>query len=323
MYEQFFQLSENPFRLTPDPRFLYFTPRHRESLSSLVYGVLAHKGFLMVTGDAGTGKTTLIHALLAMLTERKVSCAFIFHPLLEPAEFLEHVLIDLGVSSPSRQKGEMLRTLHAFLLKRHQEGSTTALIIDEAHKLSPALLEEVRLFSNLETSRDKLLQILLAGQSELDALFRRDDMRQLKQRISIRSRLGAFTVSQTTEYIHHRLSVCGRKGADLFPADTVPLIFRFSRGIPRLINSICDNALLLAFAQQAPSVTPSMLLEVSGDLDLLGDLPEPASSAAAVPVARGARVAVEGPSFKVLDSYGERKSTMNILSRWADKFRQP
>src|SRR5713101_2462271 len=131
MYEQFFQLSENPFRLTPDPRFLYFTPKHRESLSSLVYGVLAHKGFLMVTGDAGTGKTTLIHALLAMLTEKKVSCAFVFHPLLEPVEFLEHVLIDLGVTPPSRQKGEMLRALHAFLLKRHLEGSTTALIIDE------------------------------------------------------------------------------------------------------------------------------------------------------------------------------------------------
>src|SRR5260221_3300588 len=164
MYEQFFRLTENPFRLTPDPRFLFMTPKHRESLSALVYGVMARKGFLVVSGDAGTGKTTLIHALLGMLAERKVDCAFVFHPLLEPEEFLEHVLVDLGAAPPSRKKGDMLRALHQFLLKRHQEGATTALIVDEAHKLSTPLLEEIRLFSNLETSTDKLLQIVLSGQ---------------------------------------------------------------------------------------------------------------------------------------------------------------
>src|SRR5204863_5294170 len=178
--------TENPFRLTPDPRFLYITPKHRESLSALVYGVLARKGFLVVSGDAGTGKTTLIHSVLAMLAERKVHCAFVFHPVLDPDDFLEYVLMDLGITPPSRKKGDMLRALHQFLLKEHEQGATTALIVDEAHKLSPALLEEIRLFSNLETSTAKLLQIVLAGQSELDDLFRQDDLRQLKQRISIR-----------------------------------------------------------------------------------------------------------------------------------------
>src|SRR5258708_1551226 len=238
MYEPYFRLTENPFRLTPDPRFLYITPKHRETLSALVYGVLARKGFLVVSGDAGTGKTTLIHAVLGMLTERRVDCAFIFHPLLEPEDFLEHVLADLGVESPSRKKGDMLRALHHFLLKRHEEGSTTALIIDEAHKLSTALLEEVRLFSNLETSTDKLLQIVLAGHIELDDLCRRDDLRQLKQRISIRTRLSAFTLQQTSDYLPHRLGIAGRNASELFPPHTLPMVYQLSRGIPRLVNSI-------------------------------------------------------------------------------------
>jgi general secretion pathway protein A len=363
MYEQYFRLSENPFRLTPDPRFLYITPKHRESLSALVYGVLARKGFLVVTGDAGTGKTTLIHSVLGMLSERKIECAFIFHPLLEPDEFLEHVLVDLGVNPPpGRKKGDMLRMLHQFLLKRHEQGTTTALIVDEAHKLTAPLLEEIRLFSNLETSTDKLLQIVLAGQTELDDLFRRDDLRQLKQRISIRTRLSPFNLQQTTEYLAHRLQFAGRKSTELFPPQTIPLIFKLSRGIPRVINSLCDNALLLAFAQQVESVTIPILREVAVDLDL-GDIHlespseaangngngngarhEPAAGLAhepegvPVPVAEPeheAELALQGapqspaavtpnangPGFKTLDSYGERKGTMNLLTKWADRFR--
>jgi type II secretory pathway predicted ATPase ExeA len=360
MYERFFRLTENPFRLTPDPRFLYFTPKHRETLSALVYGILARKGFLMVTGEAGTGKTTLIHTLLGMLTERKVSCAFVFHPLLEPTDFLEHVLVDLGVTPPSRNKGEMLRTLHGFLLRRHHEGGITALIVDEAHKLSPALLEEIRLFSNLETSTDKLLQIVLAGQSELDDLFRQEDLRQLKQRVSIRGRLSSLTLAQTAEYLAHRLGICGRTAGELFPPETVPLLYKLSRGIPRLINSIADNALLLSYAQQAQCVTIATLREVSFDLDLgevhltprpgndalpADDLaaPEPVRAPVAEPAARQAAAAHapaaakaapakkngsgapqnrEWDSLRGLESYGERKGAMNVLSRWADMFRK-
>jgi len=357
MYESFFRLSENPFRLTPDPRFLYFTPRHKEALSALVYGVLAHKGFLVVTGDAGTGKTTLIHTVLAMLAERKVSCAFIFHPLLEPVDFLEQVLLDLGLTPPNRQKGDMLRALHQFLLKRHQERSTTVLIIDEAHKLSPALLEEVRLFSNLETSTDKLLQIVLAGQGELDDLFRQEDLRQLKQRISIRTRLGAFSLAQTMEYLQHRLGICGRNSAELFPPETLTLLYHLSRGIPRLVNSICDNCLLLAFANQSPMVSKSMMLEVAADLDLsveagtavlhemveasaFEDSPLRAGTGSSkgsserqtvtVPIASDAPPAPAPParpappiptSFKTLESYSERRGTLGIISKWADRFR--
>jgi len=354
MYETFFRLSENPFRLTPDPRFLYFTPRHKEALSALVYGVLAHKGFLVVTGDAGTGKTTLIHTVLAMLSERKVSCAFIFHPLLEPVDFLEQVLLDLGLTPPNRQKGDMLRTLHQYLLKRHQDRTTTALIIDEAHKLSPALLEEVRLFSNLETSTDKLLQIVLAGQGELDEVFRQEDMRQLKQRISIRTRLGAFSLAQTLEYLQHRLGICGRNAAEIFPPETLTLLYHLSRGIPRLVNSICDNCLLLAFASQSQMVTKSMMLEVAADLDLSAEagtavlqemvaasassfeesmrttssLPSSDRMPAATPVATEAPVAAPArpsaqipTSFKTLESYSERRGTLGIISKWADRFR--
>ncbi len=348
MYEEYFHLSETPFRLTPDPRFLYITPKHRESLSALVYGVMARKGFLVVSGDAGTGKTTLIHAVLGMLTERKVDCAFIFHPLLEPEDFLEHVLLDLGIPPPSRKKGDMLRALHLFLLKRHEGGSTTALIVDEAHRLSQSLLEEIRLFSNLETSTDKLLQIVLAGQSELDDLLRQENLRQLKQRISIRTRLLPFTLQQTSEYITHRLGTVGRKANELFPPETLPLIYKMSRGIPRLVNSICDNALLLAFAQQAECVTVPMLREVCADLDL-GDAFEPVAAVhargastsngpvAVLPAAseESKRLAEEeaelaavqeahraGSSLHVFDSYAERKGTMSLLSKWANRFRR-
>lgn len=321
MYTQFFRLTENPFRLTPDPRFLFFTTKHRECLSALVYSVLGRKGFMMMTGDAGTGKTTLIHALLGMLGQKHVSCAFIFHPLLEPTEFLEYVLADLGVVAPSTQKGEMLRALHNFLLKRHQEGSTTALIIDEAHKLTPVLLEEIRLFSNLETSREKLLQIVLAGQNELEDLFRREDLRQLKQRIGLRSRLEPFSAEQTADYLQHRLGLCGRAATELFPPKVLAVVHEYSRGLPRLINSICDNALLLAFAQQMPAVTEETVAEVAADLDLLVEAPPPVETPMGL-AAPSNPPASYGPfPLKMLESYGERKRTMNILSRWADKFR--
>ena len=310
MYEQYFRLTENPFRLTPDPRFLYITPKHRECLSALVYGVLSRKGFLVVSGDAGTGKTTLIHTLLGMLSERKVDCAFIFHPLLEPDDFLESVLMDLGVTPPSSRKGDMLRALHSFLLKRHEAGSTTALIVDEAHKLSAPLLEEIRLYSNLETSTDKLLQIVLAGQNELDDLFHRDDMRQLKQRISIRARLTPFNLQQTSDYVAHRLSVAGRKAAELFPPQTMPLIHQLSHGIPRVINSICDNALLIAFAAQAESVSIPMLREVARDLDL-GE----------IHIATAPQENPEADAVSTENPKGERTGTINMLTRWADKFR--
>jgi general secretion pathway protein A len=334
MYEQYFRLTENPFRLTPDPRFLYITPKHRECLSALVYGVLSRKGFMVVSGDAGTGKTTLIHTVLGMLSERKVDCAFIFHPLLEPEDFLENVLMDLGVNPPSRKKGDMLRALHHFLLKRHEAGSTTALIVDEAHKLPAALLEEIRLYANLETSTDKLLQIVLAGQTELDDLFRRDDLRQLKQRISIRARLAPFNLQQTSDYVGHRLAVAGRTATELFPPQTMPLVYQLSHGIPRVVNSICDNALLLAFAAQSESVSISMLREVARDLDLgeihiaaLADkLPTltPVSGRQIEPTAEPEPAAALRPSssLRTLEAYGERTGTLSMLTRWADKFRQ-
>lgn len=295
MYAKFYNLSENPFRLTPDPRFLYLPPSHREALAALIFGVLARKGFLVMSGEAGTGKTTLIHALLKTLNERQVASAFIFHPSLEPLDFLEYVLADLGIPAPSRQKGDMLRVLHAFLLKRQQAGGTTALIVDEAHKLSPTLLEEIRLFTNLETSSHKLLQVVLAGQSEMDELFRRDELRQLKQRISLRCRLLPLSREQMGEYLERRLSFCGRSAIELFPGETRELLYEFTGGIPRLINSVCDNALLLAFAEAAPHVTSAMIREAAGDLDLIRGPDIPGSHGPGSHAPGAARAVPSGP----------------------------
>lgn len=337
MYTEHFGLSDNPFRLTPDPRFLYFTPNHREALASLVYGVLDRKGFMLLTGDAGTGKTTLVHALLDILHHKKAACAFVFHPVLEPKEFLDYVLADFGVKAGGRCKSEMLRALHDFLLKQHQADSTAALIIDEAHKLPAALLEEVRLFSNLETARAKLLQIVLAGQSELDELFRRKDMRQFRQRITLRSRLEAFLPAQTAEYINHRVAACGGVGEELFPPHLVPAIHSYSLGIPRLINGICDSALLLAYAQDAPAVSAAMVEEVACDLDLTNGFSEfrqragvsqPAEARPAAPPDGGRSYGQPAPGprpvpqpLRFLESYGDRNRTMSVLAHWAEKLR--
>src|SRR5438067_8224323 len=275
MYKTFFGLSRNPFEISPDPYFFYPTPRHNEALANLYYGIRKQKGFVVVTGEVGTGKSLLIRCLIQTLQQSNVAFAYVFNTTLNPREFLEYVLTDLGLKHSSTSKTDLLMTLNQFLVERHRKGLTTALIVDEAQNLRPDVLEEIRLLTNLETERQKLFQIVLVGQPELDDKMDSQELRQLKQRIGLRCKLEPLNFEEVPSYIHKRLERAGaaERSRCLFPPETVVCICRYSKGIPRLINTVCENALLTAYALQAPVVTPEMVDEVAKDFRL----EEPAS----------------------------------------------
>jgi type II secretory pathway predicted ATPase ExeA len=271
MYKSFFNLTRNPFELTPDPRFLFSTKRHNEALAALYYGVRRHKGFVVVTGEVGTGKTLLLRCLLQLLNQSKdVAYAYLFNSLLSPTEFLQYILADFGLPASGKNKSEMLFDLSQFLISRGTKKLTTVLIVDEAHHLSAEILEEVRLLTNLETSEDKLLQIVLVGQPELDEKLDSVGLRQLKQRIALRARLDALDETEAKGYIERRLHIAGANDrADaLFSEQAVAAVHRHSRGFPRLINTICENALITAYARQIQTVTPDIIEDVAKDLCL-------------------------------------------------------
>ncbi|QNI33479.1 AAA family ATPase [Alloacidobacterium dinghuense] len=271
MYKAFFNLNRNPFDLTPDPAFLFSTKRHNEALAALYYGVRRHKGFVVVTGEVGTGKTLVLRCLLQLLKQSTdIAYAYIFNSLLSPAEFLQYILADFGLPASGKNKGELLFDLGQFLTLRGSKKLTTVLIVDEAHHLSAEILEEIRLLTNLETAEDKLLQIVLVGQPELDAKLDSVGLRQLKQRIALRARLDPLTQSETKGYIERRLSIAGNnvEGSSVFTPQAVAAIYRNSRGFPRLINTICENALITAYAKRMQSVTPSIIENVAWELRL-------------------------------------------------------
>jgi general secretion pathway protein A len=272
MYEKFFHLQKNPFGMTPDPSCLLMTESHREALSGLLYAVHKRKGFVVLTGDAGTGKTTLIRALIRSAKSAKFSV--VLNPTLSLKEFFESVLLDFGITDVPESKAQRIMRLQEFLVKQHHESCPPVLIVDEAHKLSPEILEEIRLLTNFETAEKKLLHIVLAGQTELKALLNREDLGQLKQRIEIRLEIKPLSVADVSTYMRHRWERAGGATALPFTTEAISLIASASRGIPRLVNSICDNALLLAFGESASSVTAKHLREVLRDLDL-GDSSEP------------------------------------------------
>lgn len=280
MYKAFYHLTRNPFDLTPDPSYFVATQRHNEALAALHYGIRRHKGFVVVTGEVGTGKTLLLRCLLRLLREsRDVSYAYLFNSLMSPVEFLQYILSDFGLVVSGKNKGELLHELGEFVVSRGSRGLTTVLIVDEAHHLSEDLLEEVRLLTNLETIDDKLLQIVLVGQPELDQKLDSTQLRQLKQRISIRAHLGPLTVTETKDYIAHRLEVAGResKAELIFPSATVDAIYHHSRGIPRLINTICENALIIGYARQMPTITADVIHDVAREFRLETTAPPPES----------------------------------------------
>jgi general secretion pathway protein A len=271
MYEAFYNLKRGPFEITPDPSFLFSTKRHNEALAALYYGVRWRKGFVVLTGQVGTGKTLLLRCLLQLLKQSKdVAYAYLFSSRLSPTEFLQYIVSDFGLPSAGKNKGELLFDLCNFVVNRGLKGLTTVLIVDEAHHLSAEALEEVRLLTNLETAEHKLLQIVLVGQPELDDKLDSVKLTQLKQRIAIRSHLEPLDHDETKGYIERRLRLVGANSHTelLFPATTITAVYRHSRGIPRLINTICENSLLSAYAKQLSSVTPEIVDEVARDFRL-------------------------------------------------------
>lgn len=268
MYKAFFGLSSTPFNLSPDPSFLYRSAQHEEALASLIYGVQSRKGFIVLTGEVGTGKTTMLECLRDHLTAHRTPFAFLFNSRLTVDQFFEMMAYDFDLPCTRNSKTEVLFAMNNMLIQRVNQNQTTVLIVDEAQNLEWEVLEEIRLLGNLETRRGKMLQIILSGQPELDGKLEQTEYRQLKQRIALRCHLRPFTASETAQYIASRLARAGMREQKVFPADVLADIQRRTQGIPRLINSVCDNLLLTCFAMESRIANVDMLDEVSRDLHL-------------------------------------------------------
>jgi len=316
MYNNFFGLRQNPFNMTPDPAFLFLTARHREALVGLTYAIMDRKGFVVLTGDAGTGKTTLLARVLQEVPTTKLQSSVILNPTLTPAEFLELVMLDFGIKHVPNSKARRLALMQRLLLEGHREGRISTLVIDEAHKLSQDVLEEVRLLGNFEYGDQKLLQILLAGQNELSDLLERDDMRQLKQRIALRFSIEPLSPDDVDQYIRYRWTTAGGAGAVPFAPEVVTQIAYCSRGIPRVINAVCDNALMLAFSNASSVVDERHVREAAGDLKL--DLPAPTPPPLPTPAEPAMEpMMLEPLTLRTLERYGNGNgASRSFIGRW-------
>ena len=267
MYNSFFKLQTSPFGTSPDPRFLYMMPHTREALACLEYGISARKGFTVLTGEVGTGKTTLLRRALSSFNGRRVSTAFVFNPRLDPMDFLEFVLADFGIVAQTKTKSGMLLQLNRWLIERFRMEETCVVVVDEAQNLSWELMEEIRLLTNLETSSEKLLQIVLSGQPELEEKLKHPSVRQLRQRVALWCRTHALSESQTHAYVAERLRIAGAT-RPLFTLEALDLVHRYSRGIPRIINLLCEHALIVAYVEQVEEVSAQMVEGVAQELEL-------------------------------------------------------
>jgi general secretion pathway protein A len=283
MYKEFFKLHSNPFNANPDPRFLFLTEHTEEALSCLTYGIQDRKGFVLLTGEVGTGKTTLVNKLLERLRQQQIATAFVFNPRLDMLEFLRYVMADFGLPCDNEPKGQILRRLNDWLLERYRAGGTTALVVDEAQNLSSEMLEEIRLMTNLETSTEKLLQVVLVGQPELEQKLRQPHLRQLWQRVTLRARTRALTLPETEAYVAERLRIAGGNGHAIFAPEAVAAVHHASRGIPRVINLVCEHSLVNAFADHQESVSRNLVESVARDLEL-ADVPLSQPALVAPPV---------------------------------------
>lgn len=281
MYQSFYGLKESPFNITPDPNFFFLSQRHQEALAALVYGIKSRKGFMEITGEIGSGKTTLCRCLLKIL-DSSIKTALILNPHLSDLQMLRTIVQDFGIIPPPAyspkanlrspgpnagggitpkglNKKDLFDALNRFLLDQLALENNVVLIIDEAQNLKPALLEQIRILSNLETEKEKLLQIILVGQPELRETLSRPDLKQLRQRISIRYHLTSLSLEETQEYIHHRLKIAGSTSVLKFTVDAVEMIFKYSKGIPRLINIVCDKALLAGYVVQSFEINKELI----------------------------------------------------------------
>jgi type II secretory pathway predicted ATPase ExeA len=269
MYENHFGFAELPFSVSPDPRFFYSNPVYREALVTLHYGIEARKGFVIITGEAGTGKTTLLRMLMHNL-DSAIHTAFVFNPRLTFTALLRFILSDLGVTTSAKDRLKLTDQLNSHLIEQLKKGHTVALLVDEAQALSDEILEELRLLSNLETDQEKLIQIVLMGQPELESKLDQPELRQLKQRVTLRCRLLPLTEHEVGLYIASRVKTAGYEGKELFVPEAVQKITHYSNGIPRLVNVVCDNALVIASAASKKQVSAEMIDEVAQDLKLTG-----------------------------------------------------
>jgi general secretion pathway protein A len=268
MYNAFFGFTRNPFNMSPDPSFLFRSSQHEEALANLIYGVQSRKGFVLLSGEVGTGKTTMLECLRDFLHSQQIAFASLFNSRLTVEQFFELLAYDLELRCNRHSKTEVLLSLNSMLLERAGVGRTTVLIVDEAHNLEWDVLEEIRLLGNLENRRGKLLQIILAGQQELDRKMEAPEFRQLKQRIALRCSLRGFDVNDSIAYINSRMTRAGLQNQTVFSVELMNEICLRTQGIPRLINAVCDNLLLNCFALETRTATMEMLDEVSADMHL-------------------------------------------------------
>jgi general secretion pathway protein A len=337
MYTTFFGLQKQPFNLTPDPAFLFLPPKHREALAGLTYAILERKGFVALTGDAGTGKTTLLNAALSRLPGDRVESSVILNPTLTASEFLEAVLLDFDLPDVPASKAQRLWKLQDFLAKVHHQNRLAVLVIDEAHKLSLEVLEEIRLLGNYEGGTDKYLQILLLGQSELDGLLNRQDLRQFRQRIALRLYIDPLTPAEVPQYILHRWAKAGGREVPPFTSEAIRGITEWSQGIPRLVNSLCDSALLMAFGDESPLVGIDYVRDAAvnlGPAEALSLSPAAAPRPVAVAPAERAyaprKPAPQPAAFTdvhdddlgmpTLAMYGGPRANSTLMKRLADRF---
>src|ERR1700724_3849593 len=279
MYKRFFGLKDNPINVNPDPRFLYLTKEIEEALSGLKYGVQNRKGFITLTGEVGTGKTTLINRLLDWLHQQRARTAFLFNSRMNTNQMFDFILAEFGISCDSQTKSQQLMRLNQWLLERYRAGETTVLIVDEAQNLTYPVHEEIRLLTNLETSTEKLLQIVLSGQQELEEKLKLPQLRQLRQRITLRCKTAPLTKEQTHAYIAERLRIAG-SGEQIFSSEAMDTVHMYSLGIPRVVNLLCEHSLINTYVEQERVVTPKIVEDIAREfqLDEIEPIPPPGSS---------------------------------------------
>jgi len=333
LYQEFYKLNAYPFRLSPDPSFVCMTEQHREALSGLIYSVCTRPGLSVLIGEAGTGKTTMLYTLVGLLERRQYLTAMCTNPTLSRDEFYEFLLVKFGINCASPSKTRQLIALEDGLKRQRAQGRLAVLIMDEGQRLPADLLEEVRLLLNVETPQEKLLEIVLAGQPELGDTLRRPEMRQLKQRVGCVCTLRPLNPEEIGEYINHRLKHAGRSEASMFSEDSIEMVYAYSRGIPRLINTLADTALRTGFALRSPSITPFIVTEAAHELELTrltppDQMPAQNEVVASLDAKLRESALAESPvgsnpleGAVPLESYASRQQSLGFFSQWIGRWK--